>query len=558
VTLNYVTLTLDLYDGQGNPVTTGTALFIPNTQLTDAGVELVPQAPIPAVFRSPNGLPQVKLLGTDNSGPLPAGWAWTVTFTGVPGNPASFSFFLPFASGASQFLSAQAPVSTAPPVIAYLPMPTGTPSSGQVPGWTGPGAGQAVWTTVPVNPMTTSGDTVYGGTAGAFTRLAGDTSNTRKFLREQASGGVAQPPAWDTIQAADVPTLNQNTSGTAAGLSATLGIGSGGTGQTTQQAAIDALTGSQSSGKVLRSDGVHATLAAIQAADVPTLNQNTTGTASNITGRLDQVPAPAAAVSLNSQKITSLANGSGAQDAAAFGQLPVLTAADTSAVVAGTATAPTVRTATIDVIATQHPAAADWSNNSHKITSLTNGSGAQDAAAFGQIPVVEGTLSNIKPVAAAAALGASAKWASSDHVHAWGQTAPARFSPGNPTGTTSTTQVMMGLACAFTPTGSGLVLVTFCATVKTTVAQVPVTIGGRFGTSTAPTNGAALTGTRIGPAADPAISGSGAGSSTTFAITDVLTLTPATAYWFDLAVATGNVSDTASASAVSLTLVELP
>jgi hypothetical protein len=61
-------------------------------------------------------------------------------------------------------------------------------------------------------------------------------------------------------------------------------------------------------------------------------------------------------------------------------------ATDTSIVVGGTATAPTIATGTLDVIATQHPAAADWSNNSHKITNLTNGSAAQDAAAFGQIP----------------------------------------------------------------------------------------------------------------------------------------------------------------------------
>lgn len=63
-----------------------------------------------------------------------------------------------------------------------------------------------------------------------------------------------------------------------------------------------------------------------------------------------------------------------------------VTAADTSIVIGGTATNPTVRTNTLDVIATQHPAAADWSNNSHKITNLTNGAAAQDAAAFGQIP----------------------------------------------------------------------------------------------------------------------------------------------------------------------------
>jgi len=63
-----------------------------------------------------------------------------------------------------------------------------------------------------------------------------------------------------------------------------LPIGSGGTGQTTAAAAITALAGTQVSGRYLRSDGVNTSLAAIVAADVPTLNQNTTGTATNVTG----------------------------------------------------------------------------------------------------------------------------------------------------------------------------------------------------------------------------------------------------------------------------------
>jgi hypothetical protein len=63
-----------------------------------------------------------------------------------------------------------------------------------------------------------------------------------------------------------------------------VGILYGGTGQTTAAAAITALTGTQTSGYYLRSNGTNAVLGAIQAADVPTLNQNTTGTASNVTG----------------------------------------------------------------------------------------------------------------------------------------------------------------------------------------------------------------------------------------------------------------------------------
>ena len=66
------------------------------------------------------------------------------------------------------------------------------------------------------------------------------------------------------------------------------------------------------------------------------------------------------------------------------GTVTSVAATDTSIVVGGSGPAPTIATATLDVIAADHPAAADWSNNSHKITSLSNGSGAQDAAAFGQ------------------------------------------------------------------------------------------------------------------------------------------------------------------------------
>ena len=80
------------------------------------------------------------------------------------------------------------------------------------------------------------------------------------------------------------PTFNQNTTGTAANVTGTVAIANGGTGQTTAAAAITALTGTQTSGQYLRSDGTNAALAAIQAGDVPTLNQNTTGTAANVTG----------------------------------------------------------------------------------------------------------------------------------------------------------------------------------------------------------------------------------------------------------------------------------
>jgi Major tropism determinant N-terminal domain len=63
-----------------------------------------------------------------------------------------------------------------------------------------------------------------------------------------------------------------------------------------------------------------------------------------------------------------------------------VTAADTSIVIGGTATAPTVRTGTLDTIATQHPPTAAVALNSQKITGLADGTASSDAAAFGQIP----------------------------------------------------------------------------------------------------------------------------------------------------------------------------
>lgn len=118
--LNYVTLTLDLYDGQGNYPFSGSASFVPSAVLTDAGVEIVGQQPITAVFRA-GSVPSVKLLATDNSGPVPAGWTWQVSFSGITGAPSPFSFFLPFTGGSSQLLSSLVPVASGTAFGAIVP-----------------------------------------------------------------------------------------------------------------------------------------------------------------------------------------------------------------------------------------------------------------------------------------------------------------------------------------------------------------------------------------------------------------------------------------------------
>ena len=64
------------------------------------------------------------------------------------------------------------------------------------------------------------------------------------------------------------------------GVTGTLPIANGGTGTTTAQLAINALAGAVTSGSYLRGNGTNVVMATIAAGDVPTLNQNTTGTAS--------------------------------------------------------------------------------------------------------------------------------------------------------------------------------------------------------------------------------------------------------------------------------------
>jgi hypothetical protein len=95
---------------------------------------------------------------------------------------------------------------------------------------------------------------------------------------------VLGTPASGNLANCTFPTLNQNTNGTAAGLSATLAVASGGTG----------VTSSTGSGSVVLSNSPTLvtpllgtpTSGNLANCTFPTLNQNTNGTASNITGNL--------------------------------------------------------------------------------------------------------------------------------------------------------------------------------------------------------------------------------------------------------------------------------
>lgn len=64
----------------------------------------------------------------------------------------------------------------------------------------------------------TLGDILYSDATNSLSKLSGNTTSTRQFLTQTGNGSVSAAPAWRAIAAADVPTLNQNTTGSAASL----------------------------------------------------------------------------------------------------------------------------------------------------------------------------------------------------------------------------------------------------------------------------------------------------------------------------------------------------
>jgi hypothetical protein len=91
-----------------------------------------------------------------------------------------------------------------------------------------------------------------------------------------------------TLSALSLPgsQVSGNISGNAANVTGTVAIANGGSGQTTAQLAMNAFAGAVTSGSYLRGNGTNVVMATIQAADVPTLNQNTTGTAAGLSATL--------------------------------------------------------------------------------------------------------------------------------------------------------------------------------------------------------------------------------------------------------------------------------
>jgi hypothetical protein len=116
--------------------------------------------------------------------------------------------------------------------------------------------------TAPVTSVTGTSPVVSSGGATPAISLAaayGDTLNpyaskTANFVLA-APNGAAGVPTFRAVVAADIPTLNQNTTGTASNVTGTVAIANGGTGQTTAVNAFDALSPTTTKGDLIVSNG---------------------------------------------------------------------------------------------------------------------------------------------------------------------------------------------------------------------------------------------------------------------------------------------------------------
>ncbi len=132
----------------------------------------------------------------------------------------------------------------------------------------------------------------------------------------------------------------------------------------------------------------------------------------------------------------------------------------------------------------------------------------------------------------------------------------AQISPISPTGTASTTGVMMGLANSITPNSSGNILIILSGDTYSTGASSFNRLQIRYGTGSAPANGAAPTGTASGALLYVKMNGAGPANSVPFSLNGIVSgLSVGTTYWVDVTLSSSG--GTANVATTSMSAIEL-
>jgi hypothetical protein len=185
--------------------------------------------------------------------------------------------------------------------------------------------------------------TSYNGSSAVTATVDATSANT-------ASKVVARDSSGDF----SAGTITATLTGNATNVSGTVAIANGGSGTTTAQGAMNAFAGAVTSGSYLRGNGSNVLMATIQAADVPTLNQNTSGNATTAT------------------TATNLAGGSA-------GTVPYQSAANTTAMLAAGSSG--------QVLQSNGASAPSWvaataAANNGTLTMAVSGTGLSGSASF--------------------------------------------------------------------------------------------------------------------------------------------------------------------------------
>jgi hypothetical protein len=151
---------------------------------------------------------------------------------------------------------------TAPDQTVVLNSGTGISVTGTYPNFTvtntSPSSGGTVTSVTGTSPIVSS-----GGTTPAISLASGYGDTQNPYASKTANYFLAAPngssgaPTFRAVVAADIPTLNQNTTGTASNVTGTVAIANGGTGQTSASAAFNALSPVTTTGDLIIGNGTN-------------------------------------------------------------------------------------------------------------------------------------------------------------------------------------------------------------------------------------------------------------------------------------------------------------